>query len=112
MPTKKTKNVWLDHLIMCPSQCYCHVAHNRRDYILYLRWRWNDPWKGYVIEGADSTDLGNGIWSQNLLEGDRLFFREDELERAKSALVELFSKAYGVPKNASFRPPKESRYDL
>jgi hypothetical protein len=81
---------WFDDLIWCPSQCYGHLHWQGVDYILYLRWRWDDPWQGHIVKNArdsHSMHLAEAVWSEDLFEEWGLFFRDEELEQAKVALV-------------------------
>ena len=62
---------WFDELIWSPSQCYCRIQHQGMDYILYLRWRWTDPWQAYIIKNADSLasmNNGHAVWSDDVFE--------------------------------------------
>jgi hypothetical protein len=62
-------------------------------YALYLRWRWDDPWQGRIITNAlTSSAVGKkqAEWSEDLLEQRRLFFRAEELDQAKAALLKIF----------------------
>ena len=91
------ENTWYDSLIMCPSQCYYHVVDDGLHYILYLRWRYDDPWHGYIIRGAaNEKTMSNNLssWSDNLFAMYGLEFREDQLSVAKDALLDLFLKYY------------------
>ena len=88
-----TKVRWEDDLIWCPSQCYAPVAYGGVHYVLYLRWRWDDPWQGHIITHARiSNDVGkkHTEWSEDLLEQRGLFFRDEELDQAKAALLKVF----------------------
>jgi hypothetical protein len=84
---------WLDELTGTPSQCYCHIQHKGVDYILYLRWRWTDPWQAYVIKNADSlSSMNNGqaVWSFDIFEIQHIEYRDMELKQAKEAMLRLF----------------------
>jgi hypothetical protein len=62
-------------------------------YVLYLRWRWDDPWQGHIITNAHtSMDVSEeqAEWSEDLFEQRGLFFRDEELEQAKAALLKIF----------------------
>jgi hypothetical protein len=88
---------WFDDLIWCPSQCYGQLHWQGIDYILYLRWRWHDPWQGHIVKNArDSRSMHQpeAVWSKDLFEERDLFFRDEELEQAKAALVEIFKAEY------------------
>jgi len=41
---------WKDELIRCPSQCYLQITFEKRYFVLYLRWRYSDPWTATLIE--------------------------------------------------------------
>lgn len=84
---------WFDELVWCPSQCYYRVQHNGLNYILYLRWRWNDPWQAYVVKDAaslDSMNNGQAVWSGDVFEIHHVHFKDMELEQAKDRLIKLF----------------------
>jgi hypothetical protein len=84
---------WFDELVWCPSQCYCRVQHHGVDYILYLRWRWRDPWQAHVVRNADSLDSmnnGQAVWSGDVFEMHHEYFRDVDLELAKDKLIRLF----------------------
>ena len=84
---------WLDDLTWSPSQCYFYLQHHGVDYILYLRWRWKDPWQGYVIRNAASPDDVNedlAVWSGDVFELNRIDYPAEELDQAKNRLVSLF----------------------
>jgi hypothetical protein len=84
---------WEDDLIWCPSQCYAPVTYNGVYYVLYLRWRWDDPWQGHIITNArTSGDVGknHAEWSEDVFEQNGLFFRDEELGHAKAALLKIF----------------------
>jgi hypothetical protein len=84
---------WFDELIWSPSQCYYHIQHSGVDYILYLRWRWTDPWQAYVIKNAaslSSMNNGQAIWSGDVFEIHHVHFKDVELELAKDKIVSLF----------------------
>ena len=86
------ESLWVDDLIGCPSQCYKEVGPPGMKYVLYLRWRWDNPWQGHIILAKDRDHLTNdeAVWSEDLFEKNHLFFRENELEAAKEALYKLF----------------------
>ena len=84
---------WFDDLTWSPSQCYCHIQHQGVDYILYLRWRWTDPWQAYIIKNADSlVSMTNGqaVWSGDVLELHDVPFKDVELELAKDKMISIF----------------------
>jgi hypothetical protein len=84
---------WFDELMWSPSQCYYHIQHRGLDYILYLRWRWRDPWQAYVVKDADrlsSMNNGQAVWSGDVFEIHHVFLKDVELERAKDKIISLF----------------------
>ena len=98
---------WFDELIWCPSQCYYHIQHNGKDYILYLRWRWEDPWQAHVVKNAVSLEAmhgANSAWSDDIFLLNHVAFRDVELDLAKAELIDVFLR-----KNGEF--PERKRYD-
>lgn len=93
-------DVWREELLGCPSQCYYHTQKDGSDYVLYLRWRWEDPWKGHIFKGAKSQmdifDVETER-SSDLFEDNRFFFDVNQLDEAKSRLIELFEQATSAP---------------
>lgn len=84
---------WFDDLLWCPSQCYYHIQRDEIDYILYLRWRWEDPWQAYVVKNAASLEAihrDRGTWSEDVFLLNRVVFREEELDLAKPKLIDFF----------------------
>ena len=84
---------WFDELIWSPSQCYYRVQHHGVDYILYLRWRWTDPWQAYVVKNTNSlSSMNNGhaVWSGDVFEMHDVQYEAAELELAKDKLISLF----------------------
>ena len=89
---------WLDELTWSPSQCYYRLQHHGVDYILYLRWRWTDPWQAYVVQHADrlsSMNNGVAVWSGDVFELHHVQFQKAELEEAKEKLIRLFHEFDG-----------------
>jgi hypothetical protein len=86
-------DVWRDELLGCPSQCYFHTQKGGSDYVLYLRWRWEDPWQGHIFKAAKSQmdvfDVETER-SPDLFEENKLFFDADQLDEAKAAIIEFF----------------------
>ena len=71
-----------------------HTQKDGRDYVLYLRWRNNDPWQGHIFKGAKSQMDVFDVEierSPDLFEDNGFFFDADHLEEAKSKLIELFN---------------------
>lgn len=86
---------WDESLIMCPSQCYLKIKYNGKFYVLYLRWRWSDPWTANLIEtGADFRTTG-GRWSRNLFLNEEKnimdFFTEKQLKQCKATAIKRAS---------------------
>ena len=100
---------WDDDLIWCPSQCHADVtAPDGTKAVLYLRWRWDDPWKASIVVGFHQTDgistanpsiRGFGRWS---VEGDWHdvsigdWKQDDNLDEIKAALVQAWNDSEWV----------------
>ncbi len=110
---------WVEELLWAPSQCYRRARCGSRIYTLYLRWRWEDPWQFYIVEGdmlaqpgpylvdvkagrvghVKGVDEKGGFilepvrWrfvTEDLFEENNLFFHDEELEKAEKKAEELF----------------------
>ena len=44
----RIENGWNIDLIWCPSQIYKTFTVNQKEYKIYLRWRFDDPWEVYI----------------------------------------------------------------
>ena len=89
---------WFDELTWSPSQCYYHLQHKEVDYILYLRWRWTDPWQAYVVKNAASLAAMNRVdvdWSADVFELHQIQFQDIDLEPAKNRFIQLFNEFDG-----------------
>jgi hypothetical protein len=89
---------WFYELICCPSQCYYRLKHKGVDYIMYLRWRWEDPWQAHVVRNAASLDemhSDDAVWLEDVFALHHLHYRDDELELAKERIVSLFHECDG-----------------
>jgi hypothetical protein len=89
---------WFYELIWCPSQCYYHIQHNGSDYIFYLRWRWDNPWHGYVVKNAAAlADIHNekAIWSEDVFAFHHVQYSDEEIELAKEKIISLLREFNG-----------------
>jgi len=50
--SRRIENGWDIDLIWCPSQIYKTFTVNQKEYIIYLRWRFDDPWEVYINDEA------------------------------------------------------------
>lgn len=85
---------WYCSILWCPSQCYMRVqAASGFDHILYLRWRWDDPWGGYIVKHASSLPGMHSEyaeWSDDVLaEYD---FAAEDVEGARAKLLEIWKE--------------------
>lgn len=100
---------WFYELIWCPSQCYYHLQNNGIDYILYLRWRWENPWQAQVVKNAASLDEMNedrAIWSEDVFALHHVHYPDEQLELAKERIINLFYEFNGeFPKQS---PPQQN----
>jgi hypothetical protein len=89
---------WFDELSWSPSQCYCRIQHDGIDYMLYLRWRWTDPWQAYIVKNAASLAAMNRVevvWSGDVFEQHQIHYDDVELEFAKDKMISLFYELDG-----------------
>ena len=95
IPTIKILNDWHDDLIWCPSQCYLLIEYNNKQYTIYLRWRWEDPWTCDLVEGdltsSEFDYKSKSLWTDDLFidKNTAYFFRDSELDKAKEKALEV-----------------------
>lgn len=98
-PNEMELGKWYCSMMECPSQCYKHVVDDEGvHYILYLRWRWEDPWQGHIVKNAcNEISMHNedAEWSPNLL--SVLRFSNREVAGAKVAIEQLWTGELEVP---------------
>ena len=95
-PESMELDEWYCSLIWCPSQCYLHVLDQPGTHsILYLRWRWEDPWQAHIVRNAHderSMHDDEAEWSGDVFEERGLYFTDEELEEARQALLDIWRK--------------------
>ena len=83
----------MDDLTWSPSQCYSYLQHKGVDFILYLHWRWKNPWQAYVIRNVASLHAMNqdpAVWSGDVFEMYEVQYSAEELDLAKYKILSLF----------------------
>jgi hypothetical protein len=80
MPIEWVDNEWTEHLMWCPSQLHKRFKYNGKEYYLYLRWRYSDPWT-FTIGHTDKD--GNHICRIDIFEHLDLFFKDYEYPLAE-----------------------------
>jgi len=102
-------NEWKCSMMMCPSQCYYHAQKDGIDYVLYLRWRWDDPWQAHIIKNAQSERIGDcAEWSGDLFEQNNISFTHEQFEQAKEKLIAMFLSGLPTLRQRG-RKPRGSR---
>lgn len=86
------KGEWIDELGSYLSQHDLIIAHGDSLYVLYLRWKADDPWHASFLKIREGFNIGRILeegWPGNLaeegwseLEVD--FFKKDQLEEFKA----------------------------
>ena len=81
---------WEDSMLWCPSQCYLYFYVEKGDkkdfYMIYLRWRHEDPWTGDLFK---TDEKGNEIAGSRIeLESAYDFGEASSLDSLKSAVLE------------------------
>lgn len=85
----KIVSEWDDDLIWCPSQCELRLKHHGKNYILYLRWRWDDPWVASLIPvDKQFSDDSWGEWIYLNIPP----FRDEQLDECKEAALKEAKK--------------------
>jgi hypothetical protein len=55
--TVKIVSEWEDDLCWCPSQCYLRITYLGVNYIIYLRWRHQNPWTAELVQCDENWDM-------------------------------------------------------
>jgi hypothetical protein len=66
------------------------------DYVLYLRWRWQNPWRANIVKNAYSEKSMFDVkaeWSPDIFEQKRLYFIDEEFEQAQEKLIEILMES-------------------
>lgn len=91
---------WKDDLIWHPSQCFKEIEYNGRQFVIYLRWRWNDPWTCQLIEC--NPDFKFDMQTDfEWIDIDVDFFTDKELELLKVNAEQLVNKWFLENENNS-----------
>lgn len=84
---------WEDDLGICPSQCYLKMKFRNRFFVLYLRWRYQDPWSATLVECDEDYGMFNQKYEWQRLNIDP--YKEHELALLKvAALYEAKKQIY------------------
>lgn len=81
---------WKRDLIWCPSQLNKTIKYHNREYTLYARWRWDDPWTGYILYKNSKND--KLLWSNELL--SEYNFKDYDIRNVERTMDKLFRDIY------------------
>ncbi len=101
--------VWTEELIWCPSQCYYYFKEDDKEYCIYLRWRYNDPWTAELITKGE--DGKNDIWEAIQLEQ---FYKDMEYKALEKAVISKLRSRFKTLPNPykSNIKTEEIRWDI
>jgi len=77
---------WDRDLLWCPSQLNKHIVYNNKNYTLYARWRWDDPWTGYIIYNDYKNN--KNLWSEELISDFN--FKDYDIRKVERKMDSLF----------------------
>lgn len=78
--------IWRNDLIMCPSQCYCYFEVDGKNYCIYLRWRWADPWTAAIAPVDNRCDF---IYNDNWEHIETKFYSHDNYETLQEECIDI-----------------------
>lgn len=81
---------WKDDLIWCPSECYLQMTFEGRYFLLYLRWRHNDPWDATLIECDGDFYMHNKKYKWVILEVEH--WKDTQIDEIKANAIEVAKK--------------------
>jgi len=79
---------WKRSLIWCPSQLTKSIKYKGKSYELYGRWRWDDPWSGYIIIKDHRGRYK--LWSEELL--SEYNYVDYDIRKVEKTLDTLFKE--------------------
>lgn len=82
----KITGEWEDDMLWCPSQCYLNVSYGNDKYVIYLRWRWDDPWSADLIPANENYELDYEVRWTNLFSEDD-FYTDKQIGECKIAAI-------------------------
>ena len=91
---------WIEQLYGCPSQCYRRVKCNGNVYTLYIRWRWEDPWEFFIVDGDLLAEHIFWVEEGYLFAKYKRRFSHDEYKEAEKAAEEIFKEWIGGREHA------------
>lgn len=86
-------NVWLEHLISCPSECFYFFTNpiDKENYCIYLRWRHSDPWTAELVPCNENFEFKYGEDWEIL---DIKFYTEEEYRKAERDALKIVNKKF------------------
>lgn len=92
---------WVDDLIWCPSQLYLDVQWRTQKYMLYVRWRHDDPWTLRIIKNYGDK---NEEWTDDLFGKYNVFLKEsDKIDYIHSEAIRIATKFLSHNKFSDYR---------
>jgi len=76
---RRIDNGWDIDLIWCPSQIYKTFTVNQKEYRIYLRWRFDDPWEVYINDKGIDVYLMEEYKAEQYQ--DLMDFVDDNIDR-------------------------------
>jgi len=77
--SRRIENGWDIDLIWCPSQIYKTFTVNEKEYRIYLRWRFDDPWEVYINDKGIDVYLMEEYKAEQYQ--DLMDFVDDNIDR-------------------------------
>ena len=81
---------WKDELIWCPSQCYLNITFEDRFFVIYLRWRWSDPWTATLVECDSDYDMLDK--KSNWIALQINYYTDEQIEDVKQNAIAVAKK--------------------
>ena len=80
---------WQESLMWCPSQLQLPISYDNQNYVIYLRWRHQDPWQASLVEtGSDFEIKEPANWIDLKID----HFRDEEYPKLKIYIVNFVKK--------------------
>lgn len=81
---------FIEDLLWCPSQIYYYFTSNNKKFCIYLRWRYKDPWRAYLVECEEDWDFSKD-WNKLSLSRD---YKDEEYKELEEEVLNKVSSMF------------------
>jgi len=95
----RIENGWDIDLIWCPSQIYKTFTVNQKEYIIYLRWRFDDPWEMYINHTIKNTNYIEILANEKEYQAEEYQELMDYVDNNINEIIKKYEEMKNVDQN-------------